>query len=778
MIASAPERLSVPQSIIEELRKEIAFRLSATVPPKNLGVTAAFRVRHPVDLWERLIQPGEALFHLELYQRLVSSLIPEPNRDLKLRVLSGFAFERFFTPRNDDFAERFIFTADDLVSHAAFFLKGEASDQSCNSFVTELRSTELLCELEDGRLAFSRLTVHEYLAALELASRNDCREWFVRTYFDRPLAEMETLPMSLGLVEDPNVFYDLLAELPDSIDFIGLRLQARGLGYCHNVIRNSHHKRFTKRLTSFVLGNDLAELAFAEVVVSAFSNAHESRLTDLAAALVAMLDHSEADVRGRAVNLLGVLETKSPEVIAGLRMVLGDQDEKIRTRAAEVLVEAGDDSPAVAPTLLTALRNQDYDVQMRAMDALERLGGGVPGVVEGLLVALQDTDEELRKHAVSILGTIGSGKPEVVAALFTVLHDTGDDVAWQAEQALGRIGKQTPEILPKVLALLDDHDWPIRLAGVGILGEIGIRSPEVVQELVCRLSDRDEFVRDRAAEVLGHLGIETPEFNFEANVLSSNQFSDVQKQSTKIMEVNEPATPESVADLLASLRLQSLERRRKATKELVKIGEGNPAVIEGLILALEDDFKDVRRRAATALGQLGVATDAVVSILTDALGGHRSDVRHDAAVALGKLGVGTPEVITWLFEAVSKGFTRDFDSFGLVQHWAWTPAAFAGLLAALHTRDTYRQSRTVEELQKIGLDLPDIVAGMKYLLGLKDAHLTRLALRGIGYPSTDSALLYDLQRLTGEVEPVVRDTAIEMVAKYKKKLEVLELLPE
>jgi hypothetical protein len=66
---------------------------------------------------------------------------------------------------------------------------------------------------------------------------------------------------------------------------------------------------------------------------------------------------------------------------------------------------------------------------------------------------------------------------------------------------------------------------------------------------------------------------------------------------------------------------------------------------------------------------------------------------------------------------------------------------------------------------------------LKLLLSDPDPKLQKMAIRYIGYPSTDPGLLDDLKKLTESDNPEISEAAKDAHYKYRAKLERLGLLP-
>src|SRR6185436_20148017 len=118
--------------------------------------------------------------------------------------------------------------------------------------------------------AFVHLTIHEYLAAVSLAKREDGEKTFFSAYFNTTLVELEALPMTLGLARDADTLYTMIEQMPESLTYAGLRLRARGLGY-GTKINQQHLTGITDRLMAFIRGDKLEEIAFHSIIANCFS---------------------------------------------------------------------------------------------------------------------------------------------------------------------------------------------------------------------------------------------------------------------------------------------------------------------------------------------------------------------------------------------------------------------------------------------------------------------------------------------------------------------------
>ncbi len=143
--------------------------------------------------------------------------------------LAQLAFTRLFDETLDrgKNAERLAFTTGDIKIAAQRFCREHRLNVDPYELAADVVATPLLAEMAEDVWKFSHLTLQEYLAARALAAHPDCESIFVRACFHPLLVEMETLPMALGKVRNPDRLYETLEQLPESFDHKLLRLSAK-----------------------------------------------------------------------------------------------------------------------------------------------------------------------------------------------------------------------------------------------------------------------------------------------------------------------------------------------------------------------------------------------------------------------------------------------------------------------------------------------------------------------------------------------------------------------
>ncbi|MGH9903781.1 MAG: NACHT domain-containing protein, partial [Pyrinomonadaceae bacterium] len=267
---------------------------------------------------------------LELYREIVRQLVGQRDREkrverdflvkdpdgaIKLDFLKRLAFERLLVDEvgaggEDGEAARLVFTGEVILDKAKRFVRGEGlAEVTPHHLASDVKATPLLREVGADAYAFAHLTIQEYLAASALAKpddpakREDCERIFCRAYFNPTLAEMETLPMALGLAGRPDTLYALLEHLPESLTFANLRLRARGLAYTSKV-NQQRLAAMTDRLIEFIAGRNIEETPYRDAVVRSFSAAGGRSLEFIVDRVASLLHDGDDEVRRNAAHAL------------------------------------------------------------------------------------------------------------------------------------------------------------------------------------------------------------------------------------------------------------------------------------------------------------------------------------------------------------------------------------------------------------------------------------------------------------------------------------------
>jgi len=247
----------------------------------------------------------------------------------------------------------------------------------------------------------SHLTLQEYLAAVALAEQPDCEKIFCRAYFNPTLAEMEVLPMALGLVRKPDDFYAALEGLPESLNFANLRLRARGLAYVY-MIDQQYLQRLTNKLIQITLNPDgnfwrNERSSRQREILRSFSGVKEHASEFIVNNMVQLLRDKNSPTRASAVVALGDIGGNNAETV--LLNLLNDEDDAVRAHLAEALGRINGQKTWDA--LMFLLNDKERSVRASVAKALGEIGGS--SAVEILFQVLKDKDGVVHEYASSSL---------------------------------------------------------------------------------------------------------------------------------------------------------------------------------------------------------------------------------------------------------------------------------------------------------------------------------------------------------------------------------------
>ena len=373
---------------------------------------------------------------------------------LKLAFLNQLAFDRLFDDgvEQGKEAERVAFTTDFIEASARRFCRDA---REAFTLAADVTATPMVREVAENVWSFSHLTLQEYLAAKALAAHADCESVFVRACFHPLLVEMETLPMALSIVRNPDRMYETLEQLPESLDHKLLRLRARGLASAK--VKPQTLQKMLQRLDDFITSAKPEATPYFHSVVRAFAQARGEALDPVALGVAARLDSAnDSSVRGRAAEALGSIGSERA-VDALLKALLEDQESYVRGRAAEALGSIGSER-AVDALFKALLETQESGVRGSAAEALGSIGS--ERAVDALLKALlEDQESDVRGRAASALGSIAADKAENFAAgLMLALDDKKNSVRRKAAEVVGYYVKEPCLTELERLAATDESD--------------------------------------------------------------------------------------------------------------------------------------------------------------------------------------------------------------------------------------------------------------------------------------------------------------------------------
>ncbi|HKX27882.1 MAG TPA: HEAT repeat domain-containing protein, partial [Blastocatellia bacterium] len=654
-------------------------------------------VRSPVllsALVRRYYEKGDGQLtgdRLQLYESLVRDLAVTVDLEKKgdrrqfsesegrshLEFLERIAFKRLFEEQFESEVKRLTFEGRWLLDEAEAFCSPSQTDAL--DFVARVKATPLLREVAEDVWAFSHLTIQEYLAARVLARRPDCEAIMCRAYFNPTLVEMEALPMVLGLSREPDGLYRLIERLPESLNFAGLRLRARGLAYGAGTSQQLLAP-IVDQLMGFISNAYLEEMSYASSLIRSFSGIGGKSADYLNESVSRLLKAEDRDVRLSAAAALGKIGGE--RAVAMLIEALRDQNFYVCWRAADALAKIGGEQ--AISSLIEALQDSDREVRRIAAEALGKISG--ERAIAPLMVALRDSDREVRRIAAEALGKLGA--EPAVAPLIETLQDQNLYVCWSAADALGKIGGEQAVTL--LIEALGDQDREVRRVAAEALGKVG--GERAVVPLIKALQDQNREVRWRAASSLAKIGGE------QAVTLLIEALQDQDRGVRRIAAdaLAKIGGEQAVTLLIEALQDADISVRRIAADALAKIG-GEQAILP-LVEALQDQNREVRQRAAEALGKIG--DEQALEPLIEALRDHDREVRWSVATALEKIG-GEPAVgplVRALQDPDREVRRRAAEALGTIGK----EPAVAPLIAALRDPDREVRRNAATALGKIG----------------------------------------------------------------------------
>jgi HEAT repeat protein len=762
---------------------------------------------------------------LKLYETIIADLVQELDRSksvirqfkinderLRLDFLKFLAFERLLRDplgKAEQEATRIIFSYDLLKEKARAFLAQERLSHHARDLADDALATPLLREVGADVYAFSHLTIQEYLAAVTLLRRDDYGKIFCRAYFNPALAEMEVLPMVLGLVNTPELFYTTLDLLPESLTFTSFRLRARGLAYAPEISQQLLANLTNNLIKQHLYGRVLGGTPYRKAVYRSFSAASDQFLEFIVNQIARLLFSRDLFILWKAAVALEDIGSERA-VDAALAALEQNKDNALaRDRLLTLLGKIGRER-AVTP-LLEALNDNLYIHRWGLIRDLGRIGG--ERVLEPLIKELEHWDNQVRVSAVEALGQIG-GERAIVALsgilktkTTSILLFDGENsfLRSKAAEALARSGDELA--IGVLFEALKDEDSAVRSSAARGLGQVG--GEQAIDSLLDAYQNADHYSRSEVAEALAQIG----EKRAIAPLLAALEAQDSLERQQAALALGSLGGELAVTTLIEVLKSErTFSGRQRAVEALGRIG-GERAV-DALIEALSDKEYFVCTKAAQALGQLG--SERAVEPLIHALKGENKSVRWEVARALGR--IGSRRAVDPLIEALKDQDrlvrTSAAESLGQIGgeqaatalinvlkdqesgvHWSATKALaqiggeqavtpLIELLKGVYEASYWQMSaieaskpedRYVSAAEALGsMNEATLATGLLKALSHSDAFVRMQAAQAIGYYSNDQRALDQLKQLARTDENKhVRQAAASSAARFAHKLEIL-----
>lgn len=669
--------------------------------------------------------------------------VPDPGGALKLDFLKWLACDRLLinTLTSDGTVQEtsyLTFTGEVLLDKAKRFLD-EAKRPEVSPYLlsADVKAMPLLREVGPDVYAFAHLTIQEYLAAEALWKRDDCEQIFCRSFFNPMLAEMEVLPMTLGLTSFPDALYAAVEQLPESLTFANLRVRARGLAYAPK-ISQQRLAGLVDRLIEFITDPSVEGMPYKEVVIRSFAAVDGKGLEMIVRHLAGLLDINDGDVRWDAAALLGQLG--GAEAAEALIKALKSSHEDVAWAAAAALERIGGEQAAAA--LMRAVKDREGLVRERAIEALGEVGA--PDAINLLIEALGEDEDGVRECAVEALGKIRDER--AIGPLVEALAD--QRLSWLAKIALTTIGGE--KTIRSLTEALTSEDRDMRWSAATLIADIGGESAVKALMGALKLEHRD--VRRAAIRALGDLHEGTAVESL-VQALYDEDWEVVAHAAGALAQIGTPAAVEA---LLETMKLEDTPPRKSAIDALATVNDAR--VLDALLGALPDPDWSVRASAVRALGRIG--GEGVVAPLIHALEDAEEFVRQLAAEAL--LATGDERAVAALMIAlkdsassVRAAAARALGKFKATQ-------AVELLTKLLSDKADYPRECAINALKEIGSDR----AIDALINGLRSSYIevrwkSAGALGEIGGKQAEDALITAL----GLEDGVVRDHAVGALGK-------------
>lgn len=542
----------------------------------------------------------------------------------------------------------------------------------------------LLVEREAGIFAFSHLTFQEFLAARALSDRRDYLE-VVRSHLHNAwwrevillLVGYLSSPCTRRSREDTGAILKGIRDAGSPLEEVLHRDRLFAFRCLSDVEQLGVDEDVRRSLVADVLElyQRTNKVAFRRDVLELFAYAAPTPVGRiLTSSLLVLAEDPEANVRGMAVQALGVIggAAPSPEILARLLDFSRDTHESVRNSAAEALASVG--RAANTPQVITRLVEMIQETSappLTAADALSKIVAAAAS--SSLLLRLVELIRAPREgtsvgavHAIGRLGAEAAG-PEVIERLLELTRDMVAEVRRHAVDALGRLGNAagTSKVLGRLTELTQDPEPLVRDFVAQAFDDIGAALPraEVLSSLFELSRDQAAIVRSSAAQALGRIGAAGLSHDVLGRLLEMSQDVNLEVRAEATDALGALAAKGQGQDILGRLieltRDPEVQVRRHASLALGSAGvaEARGEVIPILIGLIQDSDFGVRRGAGYALGMLGVddETSKVLATLVKLTRDHNAMIRDSAVYALGRIGTAaaTAQVLKRVVEVIN-----------------------------------------------------------------------------------------------------------------------------
>lgn len=710
---------------------------------------------------------------LKLYETIIADLSRELDRSksivrefnisddrLRSEFLKFLAFERLLRDslkEGEQESGRIVFSYNLLKEKARVFLAHEHSTHDPRHLAEDALATPLLREVGADAYAFTHLTLQEYLAASYFAEFYENDELaglkiFCRAYHDQVIVELEVLPMMLGAAARADSVYDVIKSFSDSLDFVGLRLQMRGLSYSPKISQATLVELFDG-LEKLLLERHVGESPYCDLVANSLVGVGGYAEVYAVERMAGLLKVQNNTSRWRVARALGL--THSSAALEPLVECLDDKNDFVRAVAAEALGRIGD--ARAVPSLIKALEDTALFVRWNAARALGNIKSR--DAVEPLIrVLATETESYVRGGIADALGDIGDEQ-----AVDTLLAEARQNQkeGWHASEALVKIGGRG---ITEVIRCVISGDSQIRWTAFTSLPD---NIPPEALESLSELPVEESSLQGTPYNCL----VDIEEHDAAREVLEIGRMIllgqiDEHEATTRMRN-----SAQVVPSVLKALQSSESHIRASAV-EVLGILEDQRG-IGPLITALSDSDSTVRAKAVGALREIesSIACDALAGALAD----DSENVRQQAAAAVGTICRGNAENVINRLAALALNEPENlirWNSITSLGQLGGGKAARYLLAVLLFNHQLIDEEKAVEALSKIKQS--DLMLALESALEVEDTTLKSKAAQVVGYYSYDVGVLNKLKVLAQRDDDlVVRGIAKESAEKLSRKLQLL-----
>jgi HEAT repeat protein len=193
-------------------------------------------------------------------------------------------------------------------------------------------------------------------------------------------------------------------------------------------------------------------------------------------ALLPLLDSPDADLRYRAVMVLGAIGPEAEEAIPALLSRLEDPDQYLPWSTANALGRIGPAAKAAVPALKALCSHPQTHVRINAAEALSRITGRCGKMVSILIGALEDPDWRVQQDVYLKLDEMGSAAHAVVPVLVEKLRDRDYPLRHFAADTLAQLGQKARIVVPLLIEMVNESARHQRYWAIRALGRFGPRA--------------------------------------------------------------------------------------------------------------------------------------------------------------------------------------------------------------------------------------------------------------------------------------------------------------